>query len=52
MAVFYGRGYLLPVIFTQVVFLSILLVLLPLIQFRMKDHPTLNLDLSLDRNLF
>ena len=52
MAVFYGRG-ISPAghIHTGSV-LSILLVLLPLIQFRMKDHPTLNLDLSLDRNLF
>ena len=49
---FMEEGYLLPVIFIQVVFLSILLVLLPLIQFRMKDHLSLNLDLSLDRNLF
>ena len=49
---FMEEGYLLPVIFIQVVFLSILLVLLPLIQFRMKDHLSLNLDLSPGLNLF
>jgi hypothetical protein len=46
---FMEEGYLLPVIFIQVLFLSILLVLLPLIRFRMKDNldRTLNLDWDL-----
>ena len=40
---FMEEGYLLPVIFIQVLFLGVLLVLLPLIPFRIKDR----LDLSL-----
>ena len=44
---FMEEGYLLPAIFIQVVLLSILLVLLPLIPFRMKGNLNLNLFLTL-----
>lgn len=42
---FIEEGYLLPIIFIQVLFLSILLILLPTIKFRSKNHPKLNLSL-------
>ena len=44
---FMEEGYLLPAIFIQVSFLSILLVILPLITFRIKDRLNLNLFLTL-----
>jgi len=40
---FMEEGYLLPVIFIQVLFLGVLLVLLPLIPFRIKDRLDINL---------
>lgn len=44
---FMEEGYLLPVIFIQVLFLGVLLVLLPLIPFRIKDRLDLNLFMQL-----
>jgi hypothetical protein len=39
---FMEEGYLLPVVFIQVVFLSLILILLPLIKFRAKGQVSLN----------
>ncbi len=41
---FMEEGYLLPAIFLQVLFLSILLIIVPLIPFRRKVHPDLKLN--------
>jgi hypothetical protein len=44
---FMEEGYLLPMIFIQVLFLSVILVLLPLIRVRMKNDRDLIIDLKL-----
>jgi hypothetical protein len=44
---FMEEGYLLPVIFIQVLFLGVLLMLIPLIPFGMKDRLDLNLFMQL-----
>lgn len=49
---FIEEGYLLPIIFIQVLFLSLLLILLPAIKSRWKNHLNINLNLSLSLSYF